>query len=263
MAKTPAHNASLTEADFKAKGPFAGVSVDVVIPFYNEQGNIAHTHALMQRLERRFEIKNYLYVENGSKDATADELAALAKTDPKVKVVEVVENKGYGNGMKTGFAAATADYVMTNHADGQFDGYSYFITHLDALMGLEKGTAVVSTRYNRMSYDVFRTWVLQRLARVLLGAPLGDFNGQPKLFPRKHLGAKAVIEAMPDDFCLDLAVYLKLRQHRLVHFPIIQRGRHAGVSSWAGQWKRQLRFTLRFLKFMVATAWAARRHAGR
>ncbi len=261
MAKAP--TVEITEAYFKAKGPLAGTSIDIVVPFYNEEGNIAHTHALLKRLERLFEMKNYIYVENGSKDKTASELASLARNDPKVKVVAVTQNKGYGNGMKTGFAAATADYIMTNHADGQFDGYSYFITHLDSMMELDKATSVVSTRYNRGAYDVFRTWILHSLAQALLGGPLGDFNGQPKLFPRKYLGTQANIQALPDDFCLDLAVYLRLRQHKLAHFPIIQRGRHAGVSSWAGQWKRQLRFTLRFLKFMVETAWRMRQPAKR
>jgi capsule biosynthesis phosphatase len=245
-------NLSLEEFIFRTIGPFAGSTVDVVVPFYNEELNIGHAHAQLKRLERLLGIKNYIYVNNGSRDTTGKMLDELATQDKKVKVVHIVTNQGYGHGMKNGIAAATADWVMTNHADGQFDGYTYILTHMADFMKMSGTYVVLPRRLNRPRNWAFRTKVLRLLASLLSGQRLGEFNGQPKIWPRAVLQNNVI--NLPDDFCFDLAVYMALKHLPVVDLPILEKSRHKGVSSWAGQASRTLRLSLRYLMF----AWQSR-----
>ena len=249
-------NLSLEEFVFRTTGPFAGKTVDIVIPFYNEELNIEHAHGLQKRLERLLEVRKYVYVNNGSKDRTGEKLEELAKEDPKVEVVNVKVNRGYGFGMKSGIKACEADWVMTNHADGQFDAYTFLLTHLPQLME-QKSTregrfVILPRRLNRPMNWAVRTWILRKLASLLSDQKLGEFNGQPKMWVRGDLKG---VDKLPDDFCFDLAVYMALKEKgQVLDLPILEKGRFKGVSSWAGQMRRTWRLSFRYLEF----AWAQR-----
>lgn len=245
-------NLSLEEFIFRTTGPFAGKTVDIVVPFYNEELNITHAHGQLKRLERLLNIRKYLYVNNGSKDKTGEQLEVLAKHDSKVQVIHVHQNQGYGHGMKRGIAAAQADWVMTNHADGQFDGYTFILTHMADFIRMKGDFAVLPSRLNRPRNWAIRTGILRLLASLLAGQHLGEFNGQPKIWPRSVLQDK--VKNLPDDFCLDLAVYMALKHLPILNLPILEKSRHKGVSSWAGQTRRTLKLSLRYLTF----AWQSR-----
>lgn len=240
-------NLHLEEFVFRTTGPFAGQSVDIVIPFYNEELNVEHVHGQQKRLERLLEVRRYIYVNNGSRDATGQKLDELAAHDPKVQVVHIQANKGYGFGLKSGILAAQADWVMTNHADGQFDGYTFLMTHMLHLQGLAgRVFSILPRRLNRPQNWVVRSLVLRLLASALVGKKLGEFNGQPKMWRREALHD---VGLMPDDFCFDLAVYLALQRGEVLDLPILEKGRFKGTSSWAGQMRRTWRLSFRYLQF--------------
>lgn len=218
------------ETAFKTLGPWKDLTVDIVIPFYNEALNLERTHAIHKQLERIFYIKNYLYVNNGSSDKTAENLAALAARDAKVKIITVETNQGYGYGMQQGIKASSADYIMTNHADVQFNSYTYFLTHLAYLQGLPEARAVFPLRANRPHVDAFVSWALRMIVRIFTTKSVADFNGQPKLMPRERIQEGA--ETLPHNFCLDLALFLKFKPEEVLLLPVLQSARLHGVSSW-------------------------------
>ena len=240
MKTDPQHS---EEYNFKENGPWSKLSIDFVVPFYNEQDNIVHSHNINSRIERLFNIKNYIYINNGSKDATAANLKLLAESDPKIKIIDVAVNQGYGYGMQQGIKASSADYILTNHADIQFDSYTFFLTHLSLLQSLESPKPIFPRRANRPAIDSFVSTVLRTIISILMRRKVGDFNGQPKLMPRLRVQPGA--DTYPNDFALDLALYLQFQSSEIIQLPVLQAARLFGESSWnkhpfarVGQMKR-------------------------
>jgi glycosyltransferase involved in cell wall biosynthesis len=70
-------------------------TVDLVIPVYNEAGVVAQTHA---RIRAAVDALPYafafLYVDDGSSDATVEDLRAIAASDARVRVLSLSRNFG-------------------------------------------------------------------------------------------------------------------------------------------------------------------------
>ena len=83
-------NLSTDEFNFRFVGPYSKYEVDVVIPFFNEEKNIASVHKNQTKLNALFNINKYIYVNNAhSIDGTSKMLNELAAKDKKIEVVEI------------------------------------------------------------------------------------------------------------------------------------------------------------------------------
>ena len=109
MAKTTASRAS-------SKTPAPEISV--VVPVMNEAGNITPlvTAILKAFKGRAIEI---IYVNDASTDGTADELSALKKTTPQLRVLTHSKRSGQSAALRSGILAATAPLIGTLDGDGQ------------------------------------------------------------------------------------------------------------------------------------------------
>lgn len=95
--------------------------VSIVIPVYNESGNLASLvdeieHTLVPRM--RFEV---IVVDDGSNDPTPDEVAGLGATRPWLRAVVHERNLGQSAAIRTGVLAARAPTVAVLDGDGQND----------------------------------------------------------------------------------------------------------------------------------------------
>jgi glycosyltransferase involved in cell wall biosynthesis len=96
-------------------------TLSVVIPAYNEEDGICE---IMQRVLavreslRSVGIDNLelLVVDDGSSDRTAE----LVRSQPGVTLVQHAKNSGYGAALKTGFAAASGEWIGFLDADGTY-----------------------------------------------------------------------------------------------------------------------------------------------
>jgi dolichol-phosphate mannosyltransferase len=94
-------------------------TISIVIPAYNEESNIA---AIRQRLASV--LDNYgsyeiLFVDDGSSDATLQEIEKMAQTDPKVKYISFSRNFGHQKALKAGLDYAAGQCAITLDADLQ------------------------------------------------------------------------------------------------------------------------------------------------
>lgn len=95
-------------------------SVDLVIPVYNEAGVLARTHARLRAAVDALPYDfTFIYVDDGSSDGTASELAALAKSDGRVRVISLSRNFGHQAALTAGLDASRGDSVVSLDADGQ------------------------------------------------------------------------------------------------------------------------------------------------
>ena len=88
---------------------------------YNEQEALAVLYRELKRVtetipDHEFE---YLFVNDGSKDATLDEIRKLAKQDARVRYVSFSRNFGKEAAMYAGLKSASGDYVALMDADMQ------------------------------------------------------------------------------------------------------------------------------------------------
>jgi len=90
----------------------------VIVPIYNEQGNIAQLDkeikAIMHKLSKDYEI---IYINDGSKDNTLEELKKLHK----VKIIDLNKNYGQATALNAGFREAEGDLIITMDGDLQND----------------------------------------------------------------------------------------------------------------------------------------------
>ncbi len=97
----------------------SAVNVSIVVPAYNEAGQIASVLgsilAQLKQLEGGWEL---LVVDDGSTDGTA---AAAKAVDPLIRVVQHPYNLGNGAAVKTGIRQACGEIVILMDGDGQHD----------------------------------------------------------------------------------------------------------------------------------------------
>lgn len=95
--------------------------ISIVVPMYNEQEALDILYRELKRVtetipEHEFE---YLFVNDGSKDATLDEIKKLAEQDARVRYVSFSRNFGKEAAMYAGLKSASGDYVALMDADLQ------------------------------------------------------------------------------------------------------------------------------------------------
>ncbi|MBN1538676.1 MAG: glycosyltransferase, partial [Candidatus Thermoplasmatota archaeon] len=108
--------------------------ISIVIPVYNEEGNV---HALYKRvseeISRLTSCYEILFVDDGSRDRTLRMLRDIARKDDKVTVVTFYRNFGKSNALNAGFQVVKGDIVITMDGDLQDDPseFSSFLKKLD------------------------------------------------------------------------------------------------------------------------------------
>jgi dolichol-phosphate mannosyltransferase len=149
----------------------SGPAVSVVVPVRNEAGNIAPLVAEIAAAlaGRAFEI---VYVNDGSIDATEQELRGLMTLHPWLRQIRHAQSCGQSAAVRSGVAAAHATVVVTIDGDGQND--PAFIPGL--LAALEQGVPqvglVAGQRVGRKATG-FKRWQ-SRVANAVRGAVLKD-----------------------------------------------------------------------------------------
>ena len=94
--------------------------LSVVVPAYNEAEVLPEFHRrLSQTLDELDLVSEIIYVNDGSKDATADILRSLQKDDPRVAIVDLSRNFGKEIAMTAGLDYAAGDAVVVIDADLQ------------------------------------------------------------------------------------------------------------------------------------------------
>ena len=94
------------------------VEYSVVVPIYNEEGNILKLHSeiavAMDKISKDYEV---IYVNDNSNDNSMSELKSLNK----VKIIELNKNYGQATALDAGFRAAKGEIIISMDGDGQND----------------------------------------------------------------------------------------------------------------------------------------------
>ncbi len=161
-------------------------SLSIVLPCRNEAGNVVRVvgEALARGCDVAQDVE-VIVVDDGSSDSTATLAEALARADPRVRVVRHPHNRGYGAALRSGFAVARGRWVFYTDGDGQLT--------LDDLRQVPAALATcdVVVGYRRARQDPFtRRWMGHAWTQVVnwtFGLDLRDADCAFKIFPREFL----------------------------------------------------------------------------
>ena len=203
-------------------------AVSIVLPVYNQADHIASVveeyRAALAGLGVSYEL---LLVENGSRDASAQSCAVLARRYPEVRAL-TASPAGWGRAVRTGLAAAagqTLCYTNSARTSGQ------------DLCQLVQAALAQPERVHKADRRVRDGWrrilgsALYNLeARLLFGIPMRDVNGTPKVFDRRFQALQAL---QCDDDLIDLEFCVRCHRqgYPVNQVPVHAAQRHGGRST--------------------------------
>jgi glycosyltransferase involved in cell wall biosynthesis len=97
------------------------LSISAFFPAYNDAGTIA-SMVVTSLLTLRELCDDYevIVINDGSRDHTPHVLDELARIYPnEVRIVHHVKNRGYGGALRSGFKAATKEWIFYTDGDAQ------------------------------------------------------------------------------------------------------------------------------------------------
>jgi len=98
------------------------MDLSIVIPAYNEEKNIEPLYnelkEVLHSLNKEYEI---IFIDDGSSDATFENIRKLHDKDKKVKIIKLRRNFGQTSAMDAGFKAASGKIIIAMDADLQND----------------------------------------------------------------------------------------------------------------------------------------------
>lgn len=205
--------------------------LSLVMPAYNEEANVkAAIRACAAAGEKFAEDYEVIVVDDGSRDHTAERVREEAQGNPRVRLISLPQNRGFGGALKTGLKAADKPLVFYTDSDLQFD-----LQEIGSLLDpIDDCEIVVGYRVNRQDHLVrkLNAWAWGRLQWVLFGLNVRDIDCGFKLFRRE------VLQSMPmrsDGAFISTEILLRARAagHRIREVPVRHYPRKAGAPTGA------------------------------
>lgn len=164
-------------------------TLTVVIPTYNEAGTLQEVVARVQAVDVPAEI---IIVDDASTDGSAEVAARIAASSDNVTLLRHDRNQGKGRALRTGFEAATGDFVIVQDADLEYDPADYpklLNPLLEGRADAVYGSRFLTSSEHRVLY--FRHYLGNRLLTLLSNLAtdlnLTDMESCYKVFRRELL----------------------------------------------------------------------------
>jgi len=219
----------------------------VVVPLYNESGNVVALHekivAAMRSIGQPFEV---IFVDDGSSDATVEECHSVSP----LKLIEFRKNFGQTAAFDAGFKAAQGEIIITMDGDLQNDPADI----PRVLEPLEKGYDIVSGwRQNRKGLDKrFFSRGANLLRRWLIKDGIHDSGCSLKAYRTECFHDVDLFGEMHRF----IPAILQMQGYRVTEVPVQDHPRIHGLTKY--NWKRAMKGFVDML-----TIWFWRRYANR
>jgi glycosyltransferase involved in cell wall biosynthesis len=205
------------------------VDLSVVIPVYNEEENLPHLwpelRSVLEPLGLTFEV---VFVDDGSRDRSAELIRGFRDVDPRARLVRLKVNAGETAATDAGFKAARGRWVVTMDADLQNDPHDIptLLAHLD------RWDAVTGWRVNRGEGDSLVRRISSRVANrtrnLISDESIQDSGCTFRAFRRECLRGLVLYRG----FHRFIPTLLKMRGYRVIEVPVRNRPRRFGQSKY-------------------------------
>jgi dolichol-phosphate mannosyltransferase len=205
------------------------LDLSVVIPVYNEEDNLPilwpELRDVLEGLRLSFEV---VFVDDGSRDRSAEIIRGLRETDPRVRLVRLKANAGETAATDAGFRAVRGRMVVTMDADLQNDPHDIptLLSHLD------RWDAVTGWRVNRGEGDSLvrrlSSQIANRVRNSISEETIQDSGCTFRAFRRECLRTLVLYRG----FHRFIPTLLKMRGYRVLEIPVKNRPRRFGQSKY-------------------------------
>ena len=205
------------------------VDLSVVIPVYNEEENLPHLwpelRSVLEPLKLAFEV---VFVDDGSRDRSAELIRGFREIDPRVRLIRLKANAGETAATDAGFKTARGRWVVTMDADLQNDPHDIpaLLSHLD------RWDAVTGWRTNRGEGDsVVRrisSRVANRVRNKISDESIQDSGCTFRAFRRECLRGLVLYRG----FHRFIPTLLKMHGYRVIEVSVRNRPRRYGQSKY-------------------------------
>ena len=204
------------------------ILLSVVVPLRDEAPNLRALHEEIAAVFQDNEDWEVVFVDDGSTDGSPDVLRALAREDPRVRVVTLARNYGQSTALVAGSEAARGEWIGTLDADCQNDPRDLLALWTAA----REGAADVVTGYRTRRADGWvrraSSWIATSVRNRLSGDRITDVGCSVRVFPRRALLEAVRFEGMHRF----LPTLFRLSGYTVVERPVGHRTRHAGRSKY-------------------------------
>ena len=204
---------------------WAGMSLSVVIPAYNEEGAVRQT---VEDVRREMDATGIPYEIIVIDDGSSDNTLAMAKATGSIVDSNQV-NTGYGASLKRGIKLAQYEYVAIIDADG-----TYPARYLPPMLALCRNQdMVVGDRGASMkNVPMIRKpakWMLNSLASFLAERRLNDLNSGLRVFRKSELVPFVPLLPQKFSFTTTITLCMSCNGKRMIYTPI-NYGKRVGKS---------------------------------
>lgn len=203
--------------------------LSVVIPVHDEEASLPRLWPeLREVLEGLGLDAEVIFVDDGSRDRSAEIVRALREADRRVRLVRLKANAGETAATDAGFRAARGRWVVTMDADLQNDPRDIpaLLAHLD------RWDAACGWRVNRSAGDSLArrvsSSVANRVRNALSDETIHDSGCTFRAFRRECLRGLVLYRG----FHRFVPTLLRLQGYRVVEVPVNHRPRRFGRSKY-------------------------------
>ena len=203
--------------------------LSIVIPVFDEEESLpplwTELREVLGRLGVAFEV---VFVDDGSRDRSAEIIRSFREADPRVRLVRLKENGGETAATDAGFKAARGRRIVVMDADLQNDPRDIpmllsHLDHWDAATGWRvqraQGDGLVRRASSRIA-NQFRNWVSDE--------SIHDSGCTFRAFRRECLRGLVLYRGLHRF----IPTLLKMRGYRVIEVPVSHRPRRFGRSKY-------------------------------
>lgn len=162
------------------------LKISIVIPLYNEQGNIKELYQrIIKVLEGMGETFELIFVDDGSNDNNPHELTGIYRSDSRVKIIRLARNFGQSAALAAGFDYAGGEVIISMDADLQHEPEEIpnFFKKINEGYGVVSGWR--KQRKDNFLLRRFPSMVANKIIAKLCGIKLHDFGTTFKAYKRE------------------------------------------------------------------------------
>lgn len=219
-------------------------SLSIVIPVYNEEGNIG---PLVQRIANAVSgwrgTVEILFVDDGSSDQTLNLLKEAQANDSRIRIAHFQKNLGQTAAMAAGFRLASGEMIATIDADLQNDPME--IPRLVEMLKDWDVVCGVRTQRKDTWWRLFSSRIANGFRNWVTGDNIVDTGCTLKAYRRECLEGLELYKGMHRF----LPTLIKMRGYRVTQVPVSHHPRLAGKTKY-GTWGRLVKG--------LADVWAVR-----
>lgn len=207
------------------------LQISIVLPAHNEAENlpilVSDITNCLNNLGWEYEI---IIVNDGSTDNTKDVIQELKSKNNHIKEVDHQKNRGYGGAVRSGFSAATKEWVFFTDSDRQFDirEISKLAEYVDTF------DLIIGYRENRQDHFTrkLNTGIFKLAVNILFGLFVKDIDCAFKLI-KKEVIDKVNLESNGALINTELLVRAKRLGYKIKQIPVSHYPRLKGEQSGA------------------------------